>query len=48
MIFEISLPVFQALGMLDDWIDQTDLGGAPEIAALVDELVRYGLVEVHA
>jgi hypothetical protein len=47
-IFEVSLPVFQALGMLDDWTDQTDLGRAPEIAALVDELARYGLVEVRA
>jgi hypothetical protein len=47
-IFEISPPVFQALGMLDDWTDRSEPGAASEVDALVDELARYGLVEVHA
>jgi hypothetical protein len=47
-IFEISPLVFQAVGMLDDWTDRSELGGASEVDALVDELARYGLVEVRA
>jgi hypothetical protein len=47
-IYEISPPVFQALGMLDDWTDRFELGAAPEVDELIAELARHGLVEVHA
>jgi hypothetical protein len=47
-IFEISALVFQALEMLDDWTDRSELGTASEVGELIDELARHGLVEVHS
>jgi hypothetical protein len=47
-ICETSRPVFRALGILDDWTDRSELGTTSEVDALVDELARHGLVEVHA
>jgi hypothetical protein len=47
-IFEIALPVFQALGMLDDWTDRSGLGAVSEVDEFIAELARHGLVEVHA
>jgi hypothetical protein len=44
-IFEISPCVFQALGMLDDWTDRSELG--LEVDELIGELARHGLIEVH-
>jgi hypothetical protein len=44
-IFEISPLVFQALGMLDDWTDRSELGS--EVDELIGELGRHGFIEVH-
>jgi hypothetical protein len=46
-VFEISPLVFEALGALDDWTDRSGLGAASEVDALIEELARHGLVEVH-
>jgi hypothetical protein len=46
-ICDIPPLVFQALGMLNDWTDRSELGAAQEIDELIGELVRHGLVEVH-
>jgi hypothetical protein len=47
-IFEISPLVFQTLGMLDDWTERSELGTGSQVDELIDELARYGLVEVPA
>jgi hypothetical protein len=47
-ILEVSPLVFQALEMLDDWTDRSELGVASQVDELIDELARHGLVEVHA
>jgi hypothetical protein len=47
-IFEISPLIFQALEMLVDWTDQSELGAASQVNELIDELARHGLVEVHS
>jgi hypothetical protein len=46
-IFEMPPSVFDVLGTLDDWIDRSELGPAPVVDALVNELARFGLVEVR-
>jgi hypothetical protein len=47
-IFEVSPLVFQTLETLDNWTDRSELGTGSEVDELIDELVRHGLVEVHA
>lgn len=42
-VCEIPPLILEALGMLVDWTDQSELGATPQ----VDELARYELVEVH-
>jgi hypothetical protein len=46
-IFEMPPPVFDVLGALHDWIDRSELGAAPGVDALVNELAQFGLVEVR-
>jgi hypothetical protein len=46
-IFEMPPAVFDVLGSLDDWIDRSELGPAPVVDALVNELAQFGLVEVR-
>lgn len=47
-IFELSPLVFQTLEMLDDWTERSELGTGSQVDELVDEFMRYELVEVHA
>jgi hypothetical protein len=46
-IFEVPPPVFDVLGVLDDWTDRSELGTAPEVDELICELAQSGLIEVR-
>jgi hypothetical protein len=45
---EVSPLVFQTLEMLDDWTERSELGTGSQVDELIDQLARYGLVEVNA
>jgi hypothetical protein len=46
-VFEMSPPVFDVLGALDDWTDRSELAATPEAVAFIRELAQLGLVEVR-
>jgi hypothetical protein len=47
MIFELSPPIFDVLGVLDDWTDWSVLGTWPDVDELIGELEQHGLVEMR-
>jgi hypothetical protein len=47
-IFELPPAIFDLLAALDDWTDPAELGAAPELKELIQELTEHGLLEVGA
>jgi hypothetical protein len=45
-IFELPPAIFDLLATLDEWTDPAELGGAPELKELIQELAEHGLLEV--
>jgi hypothetical protein len=44
-VFELQSEVFDLLAALNDWTDRRAFGAAPELDALIGDLVRHGLAE---
>jgi hypothetical protein len=47
MIFELLPPIFDVLGVLDNWMDRSVLGTGPEVDELTGELEQHGLIEMR-
>jgi hypothetical protein len=47
MIFELLPPIFDLLGVLDNWMDRSVLGTGPEVDELTGELEQHGLIEMR-
>jgi hypothetical protein len=47
MICELLPPIFDVLGVLDDWTDRSVLGTGPEVDELIGELEQHGLIEMR-
>ena len=46
-VFEVPTAVFDLLALLDDWTDPPELDAAPELAKLIADLAKRGLVEMR-